>query len=92
MPCPNCGGEDIAHIYYGGNRGAWRCLSGCPWTTEQGDKKCVVCGQPNAYLCDYPVDGGTCDAPMCWRHTFRPDPDKHIDYCPEHRGESDEGK
>ena len=85
MNCPNCGGG-VAHLYFGGGKGEWRCLSGCGWTSRNGGKKCVVCGAPDAYLCDYPVaDGKTCDAPLCWRHTYKPDKEKDIDYCPEHR-------
>lgn len=85
MNCPNCGGG-VVHLYFGGGKGEWRCLAGCGWTSRNGGKKCVVCGAPNAYLCDYPVaDGKTCDAPLCWRHTWKPDQDKDIDYCPAHK-------
>lgn len=83
--CPNCGGG-VVHLNFGGGKGEWRCLAGCNWTTRNGGKKCVVCGAPDAYLCDYEVGPGkTCDVPLCWRHTYIPDNDKDIDYCPEHR-------
>ena len=42
---------------------------------------CAVCGKPAVFMCDYPVNGCNCDAPLC--------PQCRInmgvkDYCPRH--------
>lgn len=31
---------------------------------------CIVCQAPASYLCDWKVDGGTCDKPLCEKHRF----------------------
>lgn len=57
--------------------------------------KCIVCGHPANFLCDYIIgqDGQgknkTCDKPLCKNHTNKPRPEfgqpmPDIDYCPEH--------
>lgn len=46
-------------------------------------QKCVTCGSNADYLCDHPVDGGTCDAPMCSIHRVRMGADR--DYCLDHK-------
>lgn len=43
----------------------------CRWCERYGDR-----------LCDYPVAGKTCDAPMCATHAKRVGRDK--DHCPKH--------
>lgn len=37
----------------------------------------------SSLLCDWPVDGGTCDAPLCEEHAYEISPDRHL--CPRHR-------
>jgi hypothetical protein len=44
-----------------------------------------VCGKPGKLLCDWKVDGGTCDKPLCSNCTYVPAPDK--DLCPVHAAE-----
>jgi len=39
----------------------------------------------SAFLCDWPVDGSTCDAPLCEEHAHQVGADRH--YCPRHRAE-----
>lgn len=46
---------------------------------DGGPAKC--CGI-SAFLCDWPVDGGTCDAPLCEEHAHQVAADHH--YCPLH--------
>lgn len=68
-------------------------------TRESGRRQqlCYICGATAPFLCDYPMNGGTCDRAMCDRHRFKPRPafgrpdTADIDYCQEHRGGSDEG-
>lgn len=48
-------------------------------------KKRCGCGRPADLLCDWMVDGGTCDQPVCDRCTTSPAPDK--DLCPAHADE-----
>ncbi len=45
-------------------------------------RKCRWCGTNSAKLCDFPVNGRTCDAPMCGLHakSIR----YEVDYCPDH--------
>lgn len=45
-------------------------------------KKRCGCGRPADLLCDWKVEGGTCDQPICNRCTMSPAPDK--DLCPAH--------
>ena len=45
-------------------------------------KACCVCGAPAPYGCDWKVPDGTCDKPLCERHTLQPAVGK--DLCPEH--------
>lgn len=44
-----------------------------------------ACGQRSTRLCDWKVEGGTCDRPLCSRCTLAPAPDK--DLCPQHAAE-----
>lgn len=49
-------------------------------------QKCAYCDELSTKLCDHPKDGGgTCDAPMCWRHAWQPPGDLDHDYCRIHR-------
>ena len=43
---------------------------------------CHVCQSFAGYLCDWKVDGGTCDVPMCDEH--RHNVDKNRDLCFRH--------
>ncbi len=47
-------------------------------------KKCASCGKRSGKmkLCDFPVDGGTCDAECCSACARHVGPDR--DYCPKH--------
>jgi hypothetical protein len=49
---------------------------------DRRPKTCYACGNPSVKLCDFKVDGGTCDRPLCIDHF------KHVtyqtDFCPEH--------
>lgn len=44
--------------------------------------RCSACGKRGDRLCDWKVDGGTCDKPICKRCTFSPARGK--DLCTEH--------
>lgn len=46
------------------------------------------CNAMSAFLCDWPVEGGTCDAPMCEEHAHQVAADRH--YCPRHARDSRE--
>lgn len=49
---------------------------------SRGPSKCRWCGNRSTKLCDFPVNGRTCDAPMCGSHakSIR----HEVDYCPDH--------
>lgn len=49
---------------------------------SRGSSKCRWCGNRSTKLCDFPVNGRTCDAPMCSNHAkyIR----REVDYCPDH--------
>jgi len=49
---------------------------------RQARPKCVVCGRPADFLCDFVVDEKTCDKPLCGVHRAKVAPG--IDYCVEH--------
>lgn len=68
MPCRT-------HILPGGQR-AIVCMA------RSRPKKCVGCGRPADLLCDWKVEGGTCDAPICATCSTVPAPGK--DLCPDH--------
>lgn len=42
-------------------------------------------GRPATLLCDWKVEGGTCDAPLCEACSHVPAPEK--DLCPKHAAE-----
>lgn len=46
------------------------------------DGKRVRCLAMSSLLCDWKVDGGTCDAPLCEEHALEVGPDRHL--CPIH--------
>lgn len=41
-----------------------------------------ICAAMSVILCDYPVDGHTCDMPLCADHAHEVGLDLH--YCPRH--------
>lgn len=43
------------------------------------DRRCMAI---STILCDWPVEGGTCDAPLCAEHAHAIGPDRHL--CPRH--------
>lgn len=45
---------------------------------KQRFHRCVVCGEISLYACDWKVDGGTCDAPMCEEHRHNIGKDKDL--------------
>lgn len=47
-------------------------------------KRCA-CGKPSTLLCDWKVNKGTCDTPLCEACTHKPAPGK--DLCPAHAKE-----
>ncbi len=49
------------------------------------DGRAAKCCGISTLLCDWPVDGGTCDAPLCEEHAHQVATDRH--YCPRHRAE-----
>lgn len=50
-----------------------------PHVTPRGRIKCCAMA---SLLCDWPVEGGTCDAPLCPEHAFEVGFDVH--FCPLH--------
>ena len=50
-------------------------------TTSRTRPRCA-CGKPAPLLCDWKVDAGTCDTPICAACSTRPARDK--DLCPTH--------
>lgn len=46
------------------------------------DGKACRCLAMSSILCDWPVEGGTCDAPLCEEHAQAIGPDQH--FCPIH--------
>lgn len=51
--------------------------------SRNGSGSCDYCSKSSASLCDYPVNGGTCDAPLCRDHRLHVR-GRDIDYCPGH--------
>ena len=56
----------------------------CVARVERDGRPAKCCGI-STLLCDWPVDGGTCDAPLCAEHGHQVGADRH--YCPRHRAE-----
>jgi len=54
----------------------------CCAPTERSGLR-VRCEGISLFLCDWPVNGGTCDAPLCAEHAHQVAADRH--YCPIHR-------
>lgn len=51
---------------------------------SRAGKRCP-CGNRGVLLCDWKVEGGTCDKPLCRHCTHSPAPEK--DLCPTHAAE-----
>ncbi len=66
MPC---------YVIRDGNSVGFACVRG----TSKRKLQCKYCGRPADLLCDFPVDGKTCDAPICPHCSYRVASD--IDYC-----------
>jgi hypothetical protein len=49
---------------------------------ETDEGKPVRCMAISTFLCDWPVEGGTCDAPLCAEHATEVGKDRHL--CPVH--------
>lgn len=54
-------------------------------TRGRKPKPCGLCPQPHRFLCDWKVESGTCDKPLCAEHATQVASDKHL--CPEHQRE-----
>lgn len=55
------------------------------WVCSRGERQaeaCYLCGKPAIRLCDYEDASGSCDRPLCRRHSHHTGAD--TDYCPEH--------
>ena len=51
---------------------------------------CSYCAAPYECLCDFPTaDGGTCDKPICSKHSVKGDTDTQ-DFCDCHVSENNE--
>jgi hypothetical protein len=55
----------------------------CAASIELDGKRQRCCAMAGK-LCDFAVEGGTCDAPLCDEHAHEVGPDRH--YCPIHHG------
>lgn len=55
----------------------------CVATIEIDGKACRCMGISTA-LCDWTVEGGTCDAPLCEQHAHAHPTKANTDYCPRH--------
>lgn len=53
----------------------------CVARVERDGKPAKCCGM-STFLCDAPVDGTTCDAPLCKEHAHEVGKDRH--YCDRH--------
>jgi hypothetical protein len=53
------------------------CFSG-----KRKTKPCRMCRKPSSLLCDWPVSGKTCDAPLC--RGCAVSPTAGVDHCPHH--------
>lgn len=77
-------GNTMMHVKFGGKLAKnppAPCCARIP--SNAGGKPEVRCMAMSTLLCDWPVDGGTCDMPLCAEHAHQVGPDRH--YCPRHR-------
>lgn len=79
-------GDTMMHIKFGGKLAKNPPAPCCARRPSKWEGKPEVrCMAMSAFLCDWPVDGGTCDAPLCEEHAHQVAADRH--YCPRHRAE-----
>jgi hypothetical protein len=76
-------GNTMMHVKFGGKLAKKPPAPCCANVEING--RAQRCMAMSAFLCDWPVDGGTCDAPLCADHAHQVAADRH--YCPRHRGE-----
>lgn len=67
------------HIKLGGKKSSRP--KPCCAPVEVGGQR-IHCEAMSSILCDWPVEGGTCDAPLCSDHATSVGLD--LDYCPRH--------
>jgi hypothetical protein len=73
-------GTGFAHIKFSGKAKKNPPAPCC--ATIALDGKAQRCMAMSTALCDWPVEGGTCDGPMCPEHEHAIGPDRH--FCPTH--------
>lgn len=79
-------GDSMMHVKFGGKLAKNPPAPCCARRDSKWvGKPEVRCMAMSAFLCDWPVDGGTCDAPLCEEHAHQVAADRH--YCPRHRAE-----
>jgi hypothetical protein len=71
----------MVHLNFGGRQK--RAPQACIAPIEL-DGKQVRCLGISTVLCDWPVDGGTCDAPLCEQHAHQHPKKDDTDYCSPH--------
>lgn len=80
MPFYRIGGH-MAHLKLGGKLAKNPPAPCCARVEIDGrPQRCMAI---SSLLCDWPVDGSTCDAPLCEEHAYEISPDRHL--CPRHR-------
>lgn len=85
MPYYRIPGVGIAHLNLGGKlrrNPPAPCCARIPHPSNEGGKPEVRCRAISTLLCDWPVDGGTCDAPLCAEHGVEVARETHL--CPLH--------
>lgn len=76
-------GNTMMHVKFGGKLAKnppAACCARIP--SNAGGKPEVRCMAMSTLLCDWPVGGGTCDAPLCPEHGAEVGRDRH--YCAAH--------
>jgi hypothetical protein len=76
-------GDTMMHVKFGGKLAKNPPAPCC--ARVEIDGRAQRCMAISSLLCDWPVDGGTCDAPLCEEHAHQVATDRH--YCPQHRAE-----
>ena len=76
-------GDSMMHIKFGGTLAKNPPAPCCARRYSKWAE--VRCMAISSFLCDWPVAGGTCSAPLCEEHAHQVAADRH--YCPRHRAE-----
>lgn len=76
MPWYIVDGQPV-HLNIGRRAGPAQCVA----RVERNGRPAKCCGVSGA-LCDWPVEGGTCDAPLCAEHAAVVGRNRHL--CPLH--------